>query len=118
MPKWVGLSGRAIKKRFLRLILIADIQKKIRAARVSQMGGKWPARMADLCLAILGVFSDREMDIYRYAESVCSLSLLLPLPLSPSLSLSLSLSSSLSPFLPSFYIFMLYNSHFIPFTYV
>ncbi len=37
--------------------------------RVSQMGGKWPARLADLCLLLIGVFQDKEMELYRSEDT-------------------------------------------------
>ena len=32
---------------------------------VSHMGGKWPTRLAMMCLEITGVFEDDEMELYR-----------------------------------------------------
>ncbi len=33
------------------------------------MGGKWPARLADLCLLLIGVFQDKEMELYRSEDT-------------------------------------------------
>ena len=35
------------------------------AGGVSHMGGKWPSRLAEICLEITGEFEDQEMEIYR-----------------------------------------------------
>ena len=32
---------------------------------VSHMGGKWPTRLAVMCLEITGEFEDQEMELYR-----------------------------------------------------
>ena len=32
---------------------------------ISHMGGKWPGRLANMCSEMVGVYEDREMELYK-----------------------------------------------------